>query len=70
MSNQSPCTDPPYPCTTLTLAEKKQISARNCKSNEENKSNHDRKHFLLYTRIAMAQKHVTVYNISCHPPTL
>lgn len=22
MSNQSPCTDPPYPCTTLTLAEK------------------------------------------------
>lgn len=22
MSNQSPCTDPPYPCTALTLAEK------------------------------------------------
>ena len=22
MSNHSPCTDPPYPCTTLTLAEK------------------------------------------------
>lgn len=22
MSNQSPCTDPQYPCTTLTLAEK------------------------------------------------
>ena len=25
MSNQSPCTDPPYPCTALTLAEKSAV---------------------------------------------